>query len=109
MNLVPSSTEEPLQPVNFQNTAEAIKYCQEKLREGWLLQQSGKENSNQRLSHPQLNKERMFYQEGQSMSNLLVSGIAHLDTNLGTVRLDRYVALSQACLLSQQPEKIRQR
>ena len=27
----------------------------------------------------------MFYQEGQSMSNLLVSGIAHLDTNLGTV------------------------
>lgn len=58
---------------------EAITYCQERGREGgregWLVAADGSEASHRRLSHPALNKEHLFHQEGKSLEKLLVSGL----------------------------------
>ncbi|KAJ7393632.1 hypothetical protein OS493_006619 [Desmophyllum pertusum] len=82
------------QPVKFQSSLEAATYCEERLREGWLVasDSSGADKgaSRTRLSHPGLDKERMFHQEGKSLVQLLASGVAELDSRLNTVRLDRF-------------------
>ena len=61
------------------------------LREGWFLASGARSDSRRRLrlSHPELQKERMFKQEGTSLENLLASGIAGLDLALNQQRLDR--------------------
>ena len=75
-----SSTPEP---VKFHNTGDAITYCQEKMKE-WG---AGKSTSHKRLSHSDLNKDRLF-EEGRALKHL-ISGITSLDCNLKKIRQDR--------------------
>jgi len=91
MDLVPSAGEQPVpEPIHFQNTAEAVQYCNQKIKAGWMKHSvSGESSTQKRLSHPELNKERMFQQEGKPLQHLLGSGIGELDANLQNVRLDR--------------------
>lgn len=84
MELVVDSSSTP-EPVKFPNTADAITYCQEKMK-GWG---AGKSTSHKRLSHPDLNKDRLFEEEGRALEDLLISGITSLDCNLKKVRQDR--------------------
>ena len=77
-----------MEPVRFENSADAIAHCQEKIM-GWLPRETSGSSSQRRLSHPKLDKVRLFEQEGRALQHLLGSGIAHLDSNLTKVRLDR--------------------
>lgn len=91
--LVPAAAREsPTESVGFQNSAQAITYCQERLRTGWLVE--NKDDTRNRaekrqLSHPELDKERMFRQEGSALHQLLSSGLEQFDSSLRDVRLDR--------------------
>jgi len=97
VSMVPSGEDDqPRQPVTFKTSEEAISYCEERLREGWLVgSDAGDERSRKkRLSHPELKKEQLFQQEGKNLDNLLASGIPELDLALDKVRLDRYDTLN---------------
>lgn len=90
MALVPSvGTRPAAEPIHFQSTAEAIAYCSEKLKAGWMQKSAEESSAHKRLSHPDLDKERLFGQEGKPLQHLLGSGIGELDANLQKVRLDR--------------------
>ena len=90
MALVPSvGTQRGAEPIHFQSTAEAIAYCSEKLKAGWMQKSAEESSAHKRLSHPDLDKEGLFGQEGKPLQHLLESGIGELDTNLQKVRLDR--------------------
>lgn len=88
--LIPAD-QEPDEPVEFADTAEAIAYCQENLSSGWRLQEKGDQarGGRGRPSHPELEKESLFRQEGRSLRHLISSGQADLDSKLDDVRLDR--------------------
>lgn len=92
--LVPAAREQdtPTESVGFQNSAQAIAYCQERLRTGWLVKNKDDTRSRaaqRQLSHPELDKERLFRQEGSALHQLLSSGLEQFDSSLGDVRLDR--------------------
>lgn len=84
MELVVDFSSTP-EPVKFHTTADAITYSQEKIQD-W---KADKSTSHRRLSHPDLNKDRLFEEEGRALEHLLMSGIASLDCNLKKVRQDR--------------------
>ena len=88
---MPPSGEVGSQEVSFNNSEETATYCQEHLRQGWLPDSAQQEPTGKRarLSHPHLQKEQLFKEEGRSLDKLLASGIAELDLVLDQVRLDR--------------------
>ena len=88
---MPPSGEVGSQEVSFNNSQEAVTYCEERLRQGWLPDSAHREPTGKRarLSHPKLQKEQLFREEGRSLDRLLASGIAELDLALDQVRLDR--------------------
>lgn len=88
--LIPAD-QEPDEPVKFADTAEAIAYCQDHLSSGWRLQEKGGNASGRRgrPSHPELEKESLFRQEGRSLRHLITSGLQDFDSKLDDVRLDR--------------------
>lgn len=89
MPMIPSG-EATSQEVSFNTSEEAVVYCQERLRQGWWLNSAERDpRQRPRLSHPELQKERLFEQEGRSLENALASGIPELDLALDQVRLDR--------------------
>lgn len=90
--LVPAARESPTESVGFRNSTQAIAYCQERLRTGWLVK--NKDDTRNRaekrqLSHPELDKERLFRQEGSALHQLLSRGLEQFDSSLRDVRLDR--------------------
>ena len=89
MPVLPSG-EATSQEVSFNTSEEAVAYCQERLCQGWLLDSAeGDPCKRPRLSDPELQKERLFKQEGRSLGKTLASGIRELDLPLDQVRLDR--------------------
>ena len=90
MAMLPSE-EATSQEVRFNTSEEAVTYCQERLRQGWLPDSAGQRDPRKRprLSHPELHKERLFKQEGRSLEKALASGIPELDLAFDQVRLDR--------------------
>ena len=81
----------PAKEVRFNTSEEAVTYCQERLRQGWLLDSAAERDPRKRprLSHPELQKETLFKQQGRSLEKALASGIPELDLALDQVRLDR--------------------
>ena len=79
------------QEVSFDTSQDAVSYCQQRLREGWLPQAAEGDPGKirPRLSHPALGKEQLFRQQGRSLQEVLASGIPELDLALDQVRLDR--------------------
>ena len=75
--------------LTFATAAEGIKYCRDNLRSGWSVGDAERSKKQKRLTHPGIDKARLFYQEGEALENLLLSGIPTLDDNLRKVRLDR--------------------
>ena len=89
MPMIPSG-EATSQEVSFNTSKEAVTYCQERLHQGWWLNSAERDpRKRPRLSHPKLQKERLFEQEGRSLENALASGIPELDLALDRVQLDR--------------------
>jgi len=88
--------QEGSQEVTFTTSEEAVHYCQQRLREGWLVEAAQRDprNKRQRLSHPGLQKAELFKEEGKSLQTLLGSGIPELDLGLDQVRLDRLGTLT---------------
>lgn len=90
MSMLPSGEGASQQEVSFNTCEEAVTYCRERLQQGWLLDSAERDSGKRaRLSHPELQKERLFQQEGRSLSTALASGIPELDLALDHVRLDR--------------------
>ena len=83
--------DESSQEVSFNTSQETVSYCQQHLREGWLLEAVERDpgKSQPRLSHPAITKEQLFQQECKSLEKVPTSGIPELDLALDQVWLDR--------------------
>ena len=89
---LPSGQKQPASAVTFASSQEALTYCEERLKKGWLVEGRAKEKQPSDSgcpSHPRLDKEHMFHQEGKCLKQLLASGVAKVDAGLDKVRLDR--------------------
>ena len=88
---------EEQQTVHFENAEEAIGYCREKLESGWKVVRANDERRSQsqvRLSHSQVDKSKLFQEDGDRISKALRSGQDDFDANLHLVRMDRLVRMS---------------
>ena len=90
MPMLPSR-EATSQEVRFNTSEEAVAYCQERLCQARLLDSADQRDpcKRPRLSHPELQTEMLFKQEGRSLEKALASGIPKLDLVLDQVWLDR--------------------
>lgn len=89
--LPPGVTDVPAhdEPVNFDSPAQASEYLRERLVP-WKELAISAGNQEPGTSPPAtICKETLFAQEGNPLTELLVSGIPELDRNLDKVRLDR--------------------